>query len=159
MEAYEDIVQSIKHEISDSIEVKPEINNEPAEDYSMYSEYVYEDDSHLFQAEELEDDNPPTKGLKKHYKRALCGLCGNSYYKDQLKRHIDVGLHNLNPATASQDISLFQKVHYKVKRCKLTNLMKLKNLFSDQFYLQFSVMSADSVPSSSATLQLIWQNM
>ncbi|KAL7023230.1 hypothetical protein ACKWTF_012523 [Chironomus riparius] len=34
---------------------------------------------------------------KKFYKRALCGLCGNSYYKDQLQRHID-------------------KVHYKVKR-------------------------------------------
>jgi len=27
---------------------------------------------------------------KKEYKRALCTLCGNSYYKDQLQRHIDV---------------------------------------------------------------------
>jgi hypothetical protein len=34
---------------------------------------------------------------KKVYKRANCGICGNSYYKDQLQRHID-------------------KVHYKVKR-------------------------------------------
>lgn len=37
------------------------------------------------------------KEPKKFYKRALCGLCGNSYYKDQLQRHID-------------------KVHHKVKR-------------------------------------------
>jgi hypothetical protein len=27
---------------------------------------------------------------KKFYKRALCGLCGKNYYKDQLQRHIDV---------------------------------------------------------------------
>lgn len=37
------------------------------------------------------------KEPKKFYKRALCGLCGNSYYKDQLQRHI-------------------AKVHHKVKR-------------------------------------------
>lgn len=29
-------------------------------------------------------------GSKKNYKRAICGLCGNSYYKDQLQRHKDV---------------------------------------------------------------------
>lgn len=38
-----------------------------------------------------------SRTTKKVYKRANCGLCGNSYYKDQLQRHID-------------------KVHYKIKR-------------------------------------------
>lgn len=77
---------------------------------------------------------PRSKGMKKHYKRfegskaiknllkiffyrALCGLCGNSYYKDQLQRHID-------------------KVHYKVKRCKHVEFVKE---FQSFLTLQISV--------------------
>lgn len=37
------------------------------------------------------------KEPKKFYKRAVCRICGGTYYKDQLKRHID-------------------KVHHKIKR-------------------------------------------
>lgn len=91
VETIEDIVPSIKSEIIDPVVIKSE-HVEPA-DFSMYSsEYVYEaeDESHMFQAEDLCDEQPVVKEPKKHYKRALCGLCGNSYYKDQLQRHIDV---------------------------------------------------------------------
>lgn len=94
IEASEDLVPSIKHEITDPVVVKSEHGSEPAEDFSMYSEFVYEheESSHLFQAEEEEEEKAPTQILKKHYKRAPCGICGNSYYKDQLQRHIDVSL-------------------------------------------------------------------
>lgn len=46
---------------------------------------------------QITDGSKEKQPPKKSYKRAPCGLCGNSYYKDQLQRHID-------------------KVHYKVKR-------------------------------------------
>lgn len=91
-----------------SIKVEPE---QTEDDYSMfisteYLEALQENESVESRDQQYEEEQyeyvkqeklVKNRILKKHYKRAQCGLCGNFYYKDQLQRHID-------------------KVHYKVKR-------------------------------------------
>ncbi|CRL06415.1 CLUMA_CG019612, isoform A [Clunio marinus] len=102
-------IKSIKDE---SLEVKIEPKNE--DEYAEYitTEYLeniqYENDAYQFQTEEYvltdgmaDEKHVNSRGRRKtskiQYKRALCGICSNYYYKDQLQRHID-------------------KVHYKIKR-------------------------------------------
>lgn len=111
-EAYEEEVSmSVKHEHGEdqSVDIKMEAEVENVDYADFTTEYLYNDvieEDHLYEAEpfsaaQLGRDSfrlvKAERSGKKHYKRALCGLCGNSYYKDQLQRHID-------------------KVHYKVKR-------------------------------------------
>lgn len=91
-------------------DVKIKIENEDLDDFSMFpTEYLdsYQEGSEeesytayqtsTFLEPSTEKHAKKRKSAKKPYKRAMCGLCGNSYYKDQLQRHID-------------------KVHYKIKR-------------------------------------------
>lgn len=106
---YEEIYEesSVKNEITTQVEVKEEPDT-VEDDYHMFisTEYLetlqengtlQEDPQYAEEKYEYTERLVKSRILKKHYKRAQCGLCGNFYYKDQLQRHID-------------------KVHYKVKR-------------------------------------------
>ena len=78
------------------INFKEELNFEEDIIVTEYLEDVIEEEADEEEVEVVEFIK--TKPKKVH-KKALCGLCGKSYYKDVLQRHID-------------------KVHFKVKRCK-----------------------------------------
>ena len=120
-EEIEQLSQEVKRE---DVEIKEEPGQENDEDYNTmlsmeYLETVQEDvvypDEYEQNEEEFSFINQTPKGLKKQYKRfvlhncslndyilifnfrlyrALCTHCGNSYYKDQLQRHIDVSFND-----------------------------------------------------------------
>lgn len=79
----------------EDINLKEELSNELDFDDIIVTEYLEEDANEEGQDDEEEDKledfiKIESKEPKKLYKRALCGLCGKNYYKDQLQRHIDV---------------------------------------------------------------------
>jgi hypothetical protein len=88
-ESHDETINFITTEalLSESIEQLP----------NEYTTEYLEDIEDELTTESIAIEERIKKEPKKFYKRALCGLCGNSYYKDQLQRHID-------------------KVHHKVKR-------------------------------------------
>lgn len=71
------IVDNNKVQEEGHIEIKEEEEGMHKDDYTV-----------VVLAETTQTQKQP----KKYYKRALCGLCGNSYLKDQLQRHIDVSI-------------------------------------------------------------------
>lgn len=91
----------IKNESSDLVEeIKLEDDSYAGGCYNSmvaieYFESVNEDGEEHLSYEAVRNNykkNRKEKGSKKNYKRAICGLCGNSYDAVTLQRHIDVSL-------------------------------------------------------------------
>jgi hypothetical protein len=100
----EDYSTFISTEYLETLQEDEETGGDYGDNYAEDEEFSYVKRERVFKSEDVK-----MKAMKKHYKRfvavgrvlevvlsfrlcfrALCGLCGNSYYKDQLQRHIDV---------------------------------------------------------------------
>lgn len=91
------LIEHVQAEAYDTCKQEPEVESVTydEDDFANYitTEYledIEEEEEPEVVEEALQDETKIKKEPKKYYKRALCGLCGNSYYKDQLQRHIDV---------------------------------------------------------------------
>ena len=90
------IYEELKNESEGNVEIKVEAVCENDYELNTFSPEYVEEEENLYETEQFAEESLESKqfkrvgGSKKIYKRALCGLCGNSYCKDQLQRHIDV---------------------------------------------------------------------
>lgn len=82
--------ESLKLAEDPVINFKEELNSEHDFEDIMVTEYLEDVIEEEAYDEEVKVEDFIKKEPKKFHKKALCGLCGKNYYKDQLQRHIDV---------------------------------------------------------------------